>query len=81
MNAQERSLDHVFRFGGEPLLRRDLPEIVDMYSPFIIGLSTNATPRPDHGAAAGRGVCFVNIGPTGRGRLSRGQRCGDRGGR
>jgi hypothetical protein len=27
---------------------------VDMYSSFIIGLPTKATPRPGHGAAAGR---------------------------
>ncbi|HEX2822170.1 MAG TPA: hypothetical protein VHO07_18675 [Streptosporangiaceae bacterium] len=33
----------VFLSGGEPLLRRDLPEITDMYSGFIIGLPTNAT--------------------------------------
>jgi MoaA/NifB/PqqE/SkfB family radical SAM enzyme len=52
----------VFMSGGEPLLRRDLPEIVDMYSGFIIGLPTNATrglviaPR-----LAGK-VAFVNIG-------------------
>jgi organic radical activating enzyme len=48
-------MQRVFLSGGEPLLRRDLPEIVDMYSSFIIGLPTNATPRPGHGAAAGRG--------------------------
>jgi len=55
-------VQRVFLSGGEPLLRRDLPESVDMYSPFIIGLPTNATrglvmaPR-----LAGR-VDFVNIG-------------------
>jgi MoaA/NifB/PqqE/SkfB family radical SAM enzyme len=52
----------VFLSGGEPLLRRDLPEIVGMYSGFIIGLPTNAT----RGLAmapklAGR-IAFVNIG-------------------
>jgi len=55
-------VQRVFLSGGEPLLRRDLPEIADMYSGFIIGLPTNAT----RGLAmapqlAGR-VAFVNIG-------------------
>lgn len=55
-------VQRVFLSGGEPLLRRDLPEITDMYSGFIVGLPTNATrglamaPR-----LAGR-VAFVNIG-------------------
>ena len=55
-------VQRVFLSGGEPLLRRDLPEIVDMYSGFIIGLPTNATrglvlaPR-----LAGK-VAFVNVG-------------------
>jgi uncharacterized radical SAM superfamily Fe-S cluster-containing enzyme len=33
----------VFLSGGEPLLRRDLAEIVELYREFIIGLPTNAT--------------------------------------
>jgi len=62
VRANLAGVGRVFLSGGEPLLRRDLPEIVDMFSPFIIGLPTNATrglamaPR-----LAGR-VDFVNIG-------------------
>jgi MoaA/NifB/PqqE/SkfB family radical SAM enzyme len=62
IRANLAGVQRVFLSGGEPLLRRDLPEIVEMYSEFIIGLPTNATrglimaPR-----LAGR-VAFVNIG-------------------
>jgi hypothetical protein len=31
-------VQRVFLSGGEPLLRRDLPDIVDMFAEFIIGL-------------------------------------------
>ena len=55
-------VQRVFLSGGEPLLRRDLPDIAGMYSGYILGLPTNAT----RGLAmapqlAGR-VAFVNIG-------------------
>jgi len=33
----------VFLSGGEPLLRHDLVEIVEMFSGSIVGLPTNAT--------------------------------------
>ncbi|HEV2374922.1 MAG TPA: radical SAM protein [Streptosporangiaceae bacterium] len=62
VRANLAGVGRVFLSGGEPLLRRDLPEIVDMFSGFILGLPTNATrglvvaPR-----LAGK-VDFVNIG-------------------
>jgi MoaA/NifB/PqqE/SkfB family radical SAM enzyme len=52
----------VFLSGGEPLLRRDLPEIVDMYSGFIIGLPTNATRGLVMAPRLAGKVAFVNIG-------------------
>ncbi len=52
----------VFLSGGEPLLRRDLPEIVDMYSSFIIGLPTNATRGLVMAPRMAGKVAFVNIG-------------------
>jgi MoaA/NifB/PqqE/SkfB family radical SAM enzyme len=52
----------VFLSGGEPLLRRDLPEIVDMYSPFIIGLPTNATRGLVMAPRLAGKVDFVNVG-------------------
>ena len=62
IRANLAGVQRVFLSGGEPLLRRDLPEIVDMYSGFILGLPTNAT----RGAAmaprmAGK-VAYVNVG-------------------
>ena len=62
VRANLSGVQRVFLSGGEPLLRRDLPEIVDTYSEYILGLPTNATrglvlaPR-----LAGK-VAFVNIG-------------------
>ena len=47
-------VQRVFLSGGEPLLRRDLPEIVDMFSGFIPRRADQRHPRRGHGAAAGR---------------------------
>jgi MoaA/NifB/PqqE/SkfB family radical SAM enzyme len=52
----------VFLSGGEPLLRRDLPEIVDMFSGLIIGLPTNATRGLMMAPQLAGKVDFVNIG-------------------
>src|ERR1700722_16655608 len=43
IRANLAGVQRVFLSGGEPLLRRDLPEIAAMYSGFILGLPTNAT--------------------------------------
>lgn len=62
IRANLAGVQRVFLSGGEPLLRRDLPEIVDMFSGFILGLPTNAT----RGVAVARllagKVAFVNVG-------------------
>jgi MoaA/NifB/PqqE/SkfB family radical SAM enzyme len=55
-------VQRVFLSGGEPLLRRDLPEITDMYSGFIIGLPTNATRGLAMAPRLAGKVAFVNIG-------------------
>jgi MoaA/NifB/PqqE/SkfB family radical SAM enzyme len=55
-------VQRVFLSGGEPLLRRDLPEITDMYSGFIIGLPTNATRGLTMAPQLAGKVAFVNIG-------------------
>jgi MoaA/NifB/PqqE/SkfB family radical SAM enzyme len=52
----------VFLSGGEPLLRRDLPEIAGMYSDFIVGLPTNATRGLAMASRLRADVDFVNIG-------------------
>ena len=55
-------VQRVFLSGGEPLLRRDLPDITDMYSGFIIGLPTNATRGLSMAPKLAGKVAFVNIG-------------------
>jgi MoaA/NifB/PqqE/SkfB family radical SAM enzyme len=55
-------VQRVFLSGGEPLLRRDLPEVTDMYSGFIIGLPTNATRGLAMAPELAGKVAFVNIG-------------------
>ena len=62
IRANLAGVQRVFLSGGEPLLRRDLPEIVDMYSAFIIGLPTNATRGLVMAPRLAGKVAFVNIG-------------------
>jgi len=52
----------VFLSGGEPLLRRDLTEIVDMFAGFIIGLPTNATRGVVMAPRLAGKIAFANIG-------------------
>jgi MoaA/NifB/PqqE/SkfB family radical SAM enzyme len=62
IRANLAGVQRVFLSGGEPLLRRDLPEITDMYSDFIIGLPTNATRGLAVAPRLAGKVAFVNIG-------------------
>ena len=62
IRANLAGVQRVFLSGGEPLLRRDLPEIVDMYSTFIVGLPTNATRGLTMAPQLAGKVDFVNIG-------------------
>jgi MoaA/NifB/PqqE/SkfB family radical SAM enzyme len=55
-------VERVFLSGGEPLLRRDLLEIVGMFDGFIIGLPTNATRGMALAPRLVGKVAFVNIG-------------------
>jgi len=55
-------VQRVFLSGGEPLLRRDLPEIVDMFSGFILGVPTNATRGVVMAPQLAGKVAFVNVG-------------------
>jgi len=52
----------VFLSGGEPLLRRDLIEIVEMFAGFIIGLPTNATRGVAMAPRLTGKIAFANIG-------------------
>lgn len=62
IRANLAGVQRVFLSGGEPLLRRDLPEIADMYSPFIIGVPTNATRGMAMAPQLAGKVSFVTIG-------------------
>jgi MoaA/NifB/PqqE/SkfB family radical SAM enzyme len=62
IRANLAGVQRVFLSGGEPLLRRDLPEVVDMYSGFILGLPTNATRGMAMAPLLAGKVAFVNVG-------------------
>ena len=62
IRANLAGVQRVFLSGGEPPLRRDLPEIVDMFSGFVIGLPTNATRGMAMAPRLAGKVAFVNIG-------------------
>jgi MoaA/NifB/PqqE/SkfB family radical SAM enzyme len=55
----------VFLSGGEPLLRRDFIEVVDLFQDYIVGIPTNATRGLVHARAMAGKVAFVNIGLEG----------------
>jgi MoaA/NifB/PqqE/SkfB family radical SAM enzyme len=52
----------VFLSGGEPLLRRDLIGIIDLFDGFIIGLPTNATRGLAMAPQLAGKIAFANIG-------------------
>jgi MoaA/NifB/PqqE/SkfB family radical SAM enzyme len=55
----------VFLSGGEPLLRRDFVDVVDLFSEFIIGVPTNATRGVTLAKDLVGKVAFVNVGLEG----------------
>jgi MoaA/NifB/PqqE/SkfB family radical SAM enzyme len=55
----------VFLSGGEPLLRRDFVDIVDMFAGTVIGVPTNATRGLQHAARLTGKIAFVNVGLEG----------------
>ncbi|MFC7279632.1 radical SAM protein, partial [Paractinoplanes rhizophilus] len=56
----------VFLSGGEPLLRKDFGDVVDMYAGgFILGIPTNATRGLRHAKSMIGKVSFVNVGLEG----------------
>jgi MoaA/NifB/PqqE/SkfB family radical SAM enzyme len=66
IRASLAGVQRVFLSGGEPLLRRDFGDIVDMYAAdFILGIPTNATRGLQHAAAMVGKVAFVNVGLEG----------------
>ncbi len=61
-----RGVRRVFLSGGEPLLRKDLLEIVNLFKDeFIIGLPTNAIPNKELAKKLYGKIAFVNVGLEG----------------
>ncbi|GAA2136782.1 hypothetical protein GCM10009760_16540 [Kitasatospora kazusensis] len=67
MRDNLKGVKRVFLSGGEPLLREDFGDIVDMYADegFIIGVPTNATKGLQHAKRIVGKVAFMNIGLEG----------------
>ena len=66
MRGNLAGVQRVFLSGGEPLMRRDFGDIVDMYTgDFILGIPTNATRGLQHAKNLVGKVAFVNVGLEG----------------
>ncbi len=58
-------VSRVFLSGGEPLLRRDFLDVVDIFAGHVIGVPTNATRGLSHARGMAGKVAFVNVGLEG----------------
>lgn len=66
MRANLAGVQRIFLSGGEPLIRADFGEIVEMYAPdFILAVPTNATRGLQHARHMAGRVAFVNVGLEG----------------
>ncbi|MGH3772693.1 MAG: radical SAM protein [Pseudonocardiaceae bacterium] len=65
MRANLAGVQRVFLSGGEPLMRKDFGDIVDMYSEFILGIPTNATRALQHAERLAGKVGYINVGLEG----------------
>lgn len=66
MRANLAGVRRVFLSGGEPLMRRDFGDIVDMYAPdFILGIPTNATRGAKWAEHMVDKIAYVNVGLDG----------------
>jgi MoaA/NifB/PqqE/SkfB family radical SAM enzyme len=66
MRQHLQGVQRVFLSGGEPLIRKDFPEIAEMFAQdFIVGLPTNATAGRALAKKLVGKVAFVNIGLEG----------------
>lgn len=66
MRVNLAGVGRVFLSGGEPLLRADFGEVVDLFHrDFLIGVPTNATRGIQHARAMVGKVAYVNVGLEG----------------
>lgn len=65
IRANLAGVQRVFLSGGEPLMRKDFGDVVDMYSEFILGIPTNATRALLHAKRLAGKVAYVNVGLEG----------------
>jgi MoaA/NifB/PqqE/SkfB family radical SAM enzyme len=66
MRAHLAGVQRVFLSGGEPLMRRDFGDIVDMFAPdFLLGIPTNATRGAQWAQHMVDKIAYVNVGLDG----------------
>jgi len=65
MQANLAGVPRVFLSGGEPLMRRDFGEVVELFADHVIGVPTNATRGRQHAERLAGRVAFVNVGLEG----------------
>lgn len=66
MRRNLAGVPRIFLSGGEPLMRKDFSEIVDMYhADHILAVPTNATHGLDHARTLAGKIAFANIGLEG----------------
>jgi len=66
MRNNLKGVKRIFLSGGEPLLRKDLLEVIELFeNHFIIGIPTNAIPSKELAKALSTKIDFVNVGLEG----------------
>lgn len=66
MRRNLAGVQRVFLSGGEPLMRRDFGDILDLFAPdFLLGIPTNATRAPQWAKHMVDKIAYVNIGLDG----------------
>jgi len=62
MSTNLAGVQRLFLSGGEPLLRRDLLDVVNIFQSYIIGLPTNATRGIEAASRLNGRIQFANVG-------------------
>lgn len=62
MRSNLAGVSRVFLSGGEPLLRRDIVDVVGLFKDFVIGLPTNASRGIETASSLAGKIAFANVG-------------------